>query len=428
MRILLACEFYYPSVGGVQEVIRQVAEGLVAKGHAVTVATSHMAERPSRVHNGVAIEEFRVSGNTVRGMSGDVDGYRQYLVAGDYDVLMVKAAQQWTFDAMVAVLDQIPRPKVFIPCGFSSLYEPAYGDYFREMPEALAKFDHLIFYASDYRDVNMARDHGLTSFSIVPNGASRREFEVPRDPEFRGRMGIAEEAFVVLTVGRPGYAKGHWDLANAFALADFGRGRAALIMNGTVTREPRKAITPRRVARACVELVRPYARPVKRFLLRKPPWPKDPIEPIKSVLRRVNRARPAKVAMVKDLPRAEVVQAYLNSDLFVFASHIEYSPLVLYEAAAAGLPFLTVPVGNAQEIAEWTGGGVVCPAARDERGYTQVDPAVLAEKISGLAADRPLLANLGQTGHQAWLERFTWETIVDKYEAIFTDLVRRAGA
>jgi L-malate glycosyltransferase len=427
MRILLACEFYYPSVGGVQEVMRQVAEGLVARGHTVTVATGYIAERQRRLHNGVSIKEFNISGNTVRGMSGNVDAYRRYLVAGDYDILMVKAAQQWTFDAMVAVLDQIPRPKVFIPCGFSSLFEPAYADYFREMPAALAKFNHLIFYASDYRDVNMARDHGLSNFSIVPNGASRREFEVPRDPEFRRRMGIPEDAFIVLTVGNPGVPKGHWELADAFGLADFGTKPAFLILNGTMTRGPKDGRL-RALRTAAILAFRTQAGRVKRFVFRLPPRRKDPREPIEVVVARINQAAPAKQAVVTDLPRAELVQAYRNSDLFVFASHVEYSPLVLYEACAAGLPFLTVPVGNSMEITEWTGGGVVCPAARDERGYTQVDPAILAEKISSLAANPALLASLGKTGRQASLERFTWEKIVDQYEAIFADLVGKAGS
>jgi glycosyltransferase involved in cell wall biosynthesis len=129
-----------------------------------------------------------------------------------------------------------------------------------------------------------------------------------------------------------------------------------------------------------------------------------------------------------ELPRTEVIQAYLNSNLFVFASHVEYSPLVLFEAAAAGLPFLTVPVGNSAEIAEWTGGGVVCPAPRDEHGYTLVDPAVLAENIRSLAADPEKLAALGQAGRRAWSARFTWDKIVDKYEAIFTDLVGKGAS
>jgi glycosyltransferase involved in cell wall biosynthesis len=113
------------------------------------------------------------------------------------------------------------------------------------------------------------------------------------------------------------------------------------------------------------------------------------------------------------------VQAYLNSDLFVFASNVEYSPLVLFEAAAAGLPFLSVPVGNAEEIARWTGGGEICPAPRDAQGYTRVEPRVLAERMQVLAADREKLKRMGEAGRRSWLERFTWAKIADQYEALF---------
>jgi glycosyltransferase involved in cell wall biosynthesis len=397
VRILLACEFYHPSVGGVQEVMRQVAERLVERRHSVTVATSYLPERRDRQHNGVTIAEFKVSGNLVRGLSGDVEAYRRYVLAGDYDVFMVKAAQQWTFDALVPVLDQVRRPKVFIPCGFSRLYEPTYADYYRAMPMALAEFGRLIFYASDYRDINFARDHGLTDLSIVPNGASEREFSVPADPAFRQRHGIAREAFVVLTVGSFTGEKGHRELAEAFTLAEFGDRPAVLLLNGN----PPPGVPGgrwRTKLRAGAVYLRRHAGRLRRLWRRVRGQRSTAREPIASLVKRINRAAPAKHAMIVNLPRAELVQAFLNSDLFVFASNIEYSPLVLYEAAAAGLPFLTVPVGNAAEIAEWTRGGVVCPARNDERGYTRVDPAVLAEHISRLAGDRTSLERLGRAG------------------------------
>jgi glycosyltransferase involved in cell wall biosynthesis len=426
MRILLACEFYYPSVGGVQEVMRQVAERLVARGHTVTIATSVLPERQDRELNGVTIAEFEVSGNLVRGLSGDVDAYRRYVVQGDFDVFMVKAAQQWTFDALLPVLDQIGRPKVFIPCGFSALHERTYAKYYREMPGVLAKFDHLIFYASDYRDINLARDHGLSSFSIVPNGASEREFCVPADPGFRPRHEIEEEAFVVLTVGSFTGEKGHRELAEAFALAHFHGRSAILILDGNVL--PGVKVGGRRARlRAGVAFLRRFAGRLRRLGLWALGQRTQARESIATLVKRINRAAPAKRALIVNLPRPELVQAYLNSDLFVFASNIEYSPLVLFEAAAAGLPFLTVPVGNAAEIAEWTGGGVVCPAPQDDRGRTRVDPTVLAEHISRLAEDPALLEALGRAGREAWSRRFTWDTITDRYEAILADLVGQAG-
>jgi glycosyltransferase involved in cell wall biosynthesis len=122
-----------------------------------------------------------------------------------------------------------------------------------------------------------------------------------------------------------------------------------------------------------------------------------------------------------------VVQAFMTADLFVFASVVEYSPLVLFEAAAAGTPFLSVPVGNSEEIARWTGGGIICPAARDERGYTQVDPNVLARKMRRCMDDPHLLARLGETGRTTWLRQFTWQAIAPRYEAILTGQSCRKG-
>ena len=414
MRILLACEFYSPSVGGVQEVMRQLAERLVERGHAVSVATSFLPERELRELNGVTIVEFKVSGNLVHGLSGEIEAYRNHVLQDGYDVFMVKAAQQWTFDALLPVLGRMRKPKVFVPCGFSGLFEPAYAEYFRAMPEALRKFEHLIFYASDYRDVNFARSHGLTNFSIVPNGADEREFGVPIDPGFRRRHAIAEEAFVVLTVGTlVGGRKGHSDLAQAFALAPPAIDPAVLVLNGNSPPRVFSGRTPGQMLRRIAHLLKDGAAVRKSSLA--------------TLVARINGAAPGRRAMITDLPRSELVQAYLNSDLFVFASRIEYSPLVLYEAAAAGLPFLSVPVGNAAEIAEWTGGGVICPASRDERGYTHVDPEVLAEHIARLAADPAARAKLSEAGRRNWSEKYTWDLITDRYEAILAGLSGQNG-
>jgi glycosyltransferase involved in cell wall biosynthesis len=127
-----------------------------------------------------------------------------------------------------------------------------------------------------------------------------------------------------------------------------------------------------------------------------------------------------RLLLVTDFERRELVQAYMAADLFVFASNIEYSPLVLYETVAAGTPFLSVPVGHTEEIARWTGGGMICPAEKDERGYTRVAPAVLAREIAKAIEDPKKLSSLGKAGQDAWKERFTWSAIAREYEAILS--------
>lgn len=444
MRILLACEFYYPSVGGVQEVMRQLAERLVERGHAVTVATSFLAERKSRELNGVRIAEFKVSGNLVGGLEGDVEAYRRYVIESDCDVFMVKAAQQWTFDALIAVLDGIRKPKVFIPCGFSGLHEPAYADYFRLMPEALHKFDRLIFYASNYRDINFAREHGIKKFVVIPNGASEREFSVQRDSGFRQRHGILPDAFVILTVGSLTRLKGHLELAKAFERCEFKGRPAFLILNGNVPRPAsftRYGFFTQRLRRAWITARGRYRNEgvtrLSKWILRtlviraRLGWVLRALgyiapETVEEVVARINSRGAGRRAVVKDLPRAELVQAFLNSDLFVFASKVEYSPLVLYEAAAAGLPFLSVSVGNAEEIAKWTGGGVVLRSSKDDHGFTQADPAALAREMGRLVESPAELARFAKDARQNWETQFGWDKIVLLYEKVFNECTASA--
>ena len=483
MRLLFCCEFYYPSRGGVQEVMRQIAEHLVKVGHQVTVATTRLAEREFVSYNGVAIEEFTVSGNLVNGLTGEIQRYQGFLKTFPANAILINAAQQWTFDAALPVLDAISARKVCIPCGFSGLYWPEFRSYFRKMPDFLREFDHLIFHAGSYRDIDFAREHNLGNYSIVPNGASEEEFLVPPRKNFRATLGIAEDDFLILTVGAPISSKGHAELAAALALLPT-TGPVSLILNGDWpaerplaafdsspaapcsgeaaegNNEPENAAAGLAVRRSHFRRARDLwhehgtlftLRHTGRFLVYHgsglivrliiQPWRRfrhNLQSASRSVFGAVTRhstsyppltidewiaaahAQGHKKVLKTSLSRDDTVQAFLAADLFVFASNIEYSPLVLFEAAAAGTPFLTVPVGNSPEIAQWTGGGVLCPALVDELGYTRVDPAVLAKSIEALMKDETLRRRLGEAGRTSFREKFCWRLIAKSYEEILS--------
>jgi glycosyltransferase involved in cell wall biosynthesis len=420
MRILFCCQFYAPSVGGVQELIRQIAERLVARGHQVTVATSSLPNRDFDTLNGVSIQEFAVTGNLASGMGGEIRKYQDFLLAGQFDVMLVYAAQQWTFDALWPILDRIAYRKVFFPSGFSGLYEPGYARYFRELPEILKKFDHLVFNTNKYRDIDFARAHGLEHYSVIPNGASEEMFNVPADPAFRARHGIPEQSFLFLTVGSFTGLKGHLELAKAFQRLRVPEGQhATLILNGNEVQVLESSIGG--MWGKLMGLVRTHGlRHASRRI-----WQRvfGAADSPKRIAEEINRAQPNKRVLIADFPRRELTQAFMAADLFVFASNIEYSPLVLYECAAAGTPFLTVDVGNAVEIAQWTGAGVVCPSHVDKRGYTRVDEGALAREMEKLMGQPEKLAELGATGKRNWLERLTWSKIAIEYERLFLSLL-----
>jgi glycosyltransferase involved in cell wall biosynthesis len=496
MKLLLACEFYHPSRGGVQEVMRQLAERFVTAGHDVTVATTFIPERTFSEWNGVKIAEFDISGNHVRGLRGEVERYQEFLAAFDGDALLIKAAQQWTFDASWPALDKIRCKKVFIPCGFSALYEPTYAEYFKKLPSILDKFDNLIFYAEEYRDVNFVRAHGLTKLTFLPNGASEEEFSTPPAPGIRTRLGIPEDALLMITVGTPTGMKGHFEVAEAFARLDSRGRRLALVLNGqwgarpidllpqevqgatkhppeldrlvadllpqegksatkirqrasigglgAIKRRARATLAQRglrafakrvllwtyfRTLRLMVTLLRLMLKPVRKaayfihLVVSHALFPnKRPPPPPRTIDQAIADAEydPLKTVRKIELARPEVIELFFAADLFVFASKVEYSPLVLFEACAAGLPFISVPAGNSEEIARWTGGGVICPAEKDERGYVKVDPAVLASEIDRLLQDDNRRSILGESGRQAWEKRYSWNLIATLYLAVLS--------
>jgi glycosyltransferase involved in cell wall biosynthesis len=440
MKLLLCCESYWPHRGGVQEVMRQIAERMAAAGHDVSVATRVHPDRKMDVHNGVRIHAFAVTGNLVTGIRGEADRYRKFLVDFDGDAILIKAAQQWSFDALWPVLDRIKARKVFVPCGFSSFYEPSFKDYFRQLPDILRKFDHLIFYAEHYRDIDFARANGITNFSIIPNGASEVEFgrATRQDGRLRQELGIPAADLVLLTVGAPTSAKGHEIVAEAFAQADLGGRSATLILNGDwpsgrFTTSHFRAVLQRFASLNSMQKgVRLFREAgvtgVMNRLFPKPPPKRAGVAEIAgAAVQGVSKEAPSPVSasvpvrrtvLRVNLPREKVVDAFFEADLFVFASKVEYSPLVLFESAAAGTPFLTVPAGNAGEIARWTGGGWLCPADVDERGYIKVSPTVLAREIEKGLRSPEYLGELGAAGRQTWLDRFTWAKIAQSYERI----------
>jgi glycosyltransferase involved in cell wall biosynthesis len=439
----------------VQEVMRQIAERMAARGHDVTVATSQHRSRKLGVVNGVKIRGFKAGGKLVYGLNGQIDKYREFVRTFEADAILIMAAQQWSFDALWPILDDIKARKVFIPCGFSGLYEPDFAEYFVQLPGVLRKFDHLVFNAEKYRDIDFVKNIGLSNFTVLPNGISEGDFEQEADGQFRRKLGIPDEAFLFLTVGNPIEAKGHRQVVDAFSRLDVDGQTAVLLSiagwSGSGSRSASGvSLRLMEIVRlegyhGLVQLVRrklfnPLGANVRyldsvaqrlRYIIQVEGWDgikqlvrrkltrqsSTPLESIESMAAKAS-VQPFKRVILTDLERRDLIQAYLAADLFVFASRIEYSPLVLFEAAAAGTPFLTGPVGNADEIVRWTGGGILCEATKDDRGYTRVDPGTLADAMARCMKDRERLSRLGATARERWRRCFAWKIVAGYYEDI----------
>ncbi len=392
MKILHTAEWYWPSVGGAQEVIRQISRRLVQRGHEVTVATSAMPHRGAMTHEGVTIEPFHISGNAALGLQGEVKRYQQFLREGAFDIMLNYAAQQWTTDAALEVIPDLPYACCLATCGFSGLNQPAYTDFFTQLPKQLATYDQLICHSATYQDYQFLKQHDLTSqCTVIPNGCGKDEFGILPD-DFRQRHDIAHDKLLVLSLGSHTGLKGHEFAIEAFAKAKLNN--ACLLIVGN---------TPP----GCF----------KQFLKCK----------AKAWSAKIKSLGRLDIRLV-NLPRHDVLGAYHAADLLLLASQVEAAPLVLYEAAASATPFLSSEVGNAHEIAEQTGGGIIIPTAQQSPGRTLVDVDALAQQLRALASDPERRQAMGQSGRRAWMSRFTWDCITDQYESLYHQLIDQRKA
>lgn len=390
MKILHTVESYYPSVGGMQEVVKQISERLVRLGYQVTVATRSNSNRVDKVFNGVSIEEFNISGNHVLGYKGtdaEIKRYQDYLTNSDFDVVTNFAAQQWATDLALPILDKIKAKKVFVPTGFSALYIPRYKKYFGCMKIWMKKYDMNVFLSDDYRDVNFAKKYGINKRVLIPNGAASEEFEKKYDYNFREEFGIPASDFLIITVGSHTGSKGHRELIEIF--------RKAKIENATL------AIIGNSFGGGCTKYCK-FAE-----------WLSN------------KKLFGYKKIIVPDLTRLQTVVAYQQADLFLFPSNIECSPIVLFESMASKTPFLTSDVGNSKEIVKWSKAGLVMKTSKSENGNSNVDIKDGVLSVKKLYKDVELRNILSKNGYESWKKKFSWEVISKKYESLYISIIKQ---
>lgn len=388
MKILHTVESYWPALGGMPEVVAQLSERLAERGHNVTVATSLSAGRHTDTHNGVKIVPFDIRGNQVKGYAGsekEIKRYEDFLVNGGFDIVTTFAAQQWSVDLVLPILEKIKAKKVFVPTGFSRLVDPLYADYFSSLPERMNQYDMNVFLSDTYQDIVFARKNGVRNIIIIPNGADEREFSNDdQKNDIRNRLGIPQDHFLILHVGSHTGKKGHREAVEIFSRANIRNATLLIIGNS--------------FGRGCTYSCM---------------W--------RNIIHKFNFGSNKKLIMTS-LSRPDTVLAYKTADLFLFPSNIECSPIVLFEAAAAGVPFLASDAGNSAEIVQWTGGGVILPTAQKKSGYITVDIPTSVKLLEKMYEDETLRQQLGHSGYRVWKERFTWDKISHAYEDLYKKL------
>jgi L-malate glycosyltransferase len=387
MKICHAVEYYYPSTGGAQEAVKQLSERLVKRGHEVTVVTKYLPYRKDLVQNGVKIIQFDISGNPVKGYVGEIDGFRNILLKSDFDVILFYAAQQWTTDLAIPILNKINSIKILAPCGFSGLYDKRFESYFQNFSNILNNFDAFVFFSKAYRDYGYFIDKTSKPIYVIPNGADENEFENLNKDHLKN-IKVTDQIFNIVLIGNHTKLKGHREAITLFKISNIKNANLYIIGK-------KNKLSLCFISCKTIEFLNKI-----------------------NIMNNSNK----KIKII-DCTREEVIKFLNDADLFLFPSQIECSPIVLFESMASKTPFFSTDVGNASEIADLSQGGLILPTVIKPNGLSY--PLMIESKkiIEYYYNNRKLLFDMGERGYDYWIKNCTWDIIASKYEKVYMELV-----
>lgn len=388
MKIIHCVESYYPNVGGMQEVVKQLSERMAKLGHEVIVCTRFHNDRNFTQLNNVYIEAFKIEGNPFASNTAEEKRYESYLINTNADVITFFAAQQWATNLALPILNQIKAKKVSVPTGYSGLYWPEFKQYFEDMKTYIHGYDMNVYLSDDYRDINFARENGVKNLMIIPNGAAEDEFLKEEQINVRKELNLKQDTFLLLHVGSYTGWKGHEELIEIFRKSKLKN--AALIMVGNNYEQFFKSMP----------------KYIKRFIN----W-------------YLIKFSFSKKIFFKHFSREFTVAAYKQANIFIFPSNIECSPIVLFESAAAKLPFLATDVGNSNEIAKWTKGGKILPTYKDSNGFSHVKINEAIKMLNDFYDNENERKAMAEESHNIWKEKYSWKKITLEYEKLYKNLI-----
>ena len=408
MKIIHVSPMYFPVLGGAELHLKEVSEGLAARGHEVTVLTTNIRNswdlwdaRPANLPeeesiNGVKIVRLQPDGGALGklirlcwNMPGGYRGFNWLLSPSGVD-LFLKGPR--TFGVIPYLLssnaDVVASMNWYWPLGhychlarrlkpyklvgiplFHTAEDWCLRDIYRQM---LSSCDAIVTnteYEADFSRRSNARNVHAVGVGIHPDNFEKRDGRAVRAAYHIGHHPV------VGFIGRP--------MAN--------KGIATVIA------------AMRQVWKTNSEV---------RLLIAGPEPPPSTREMLQlHELMTLERGRVIRICDFTDADKASIFDAV---DVFVLPSVGESFGIAYLEAWMCGKPVIGADIGPTRDVIhDGVDGLLVKPN----------DSPALAEKIIALLSDPLRREQMGQSGKKKTLARFTWNRIIDKMEYVYRDVV-----
>ncbi len=370
--------------GGAEQVVRDLAEGLAATQHEVTLAFLEGSDVPLAHLEAAGIRCVRLLDRREFADSALADFTPSCIFH------LRRLIREFSPDLVHA---HVPRPtlwtaaaKRFFSLGVPLVYtehnmQDAYGTLGRLLYRFfLPATDHVVCISTAARLSFLAGwgwDGGRVT--TIWNGISASRVRSTADPdETRKALGVSPEAWVVCNVGHLTTRKAQEVLVEAMARVHAQLPSAHCWIVGRPEIEP----TTARAVRQTVDTCDAHTY----------------------------------VSLLGH--RRDIAGLLAASDIFVLSSRQEGFPITILEAMAGGKPVVATDVGGCAEAVVHRETGLIVPPE---------DPQALAEALQYLLEHPDEARAMGEAGHRRVEEHFTVETMVRRHIEVYAEVRANAG-
>lgn len=364
MNIAICVNSFHPLVGGCEAVTYKLAEHLSARGHSIFILTRRVAGRVATTYR-----KFRV----IEYLPRDLPGFQARLDQIKPDVVFVYSD---VFDFFRHLLTSSKYRLIIALCGANWLF--AHKSFVNILYQNTKQISKLICHSVYDRDYKLCCTERLRDkLTVIPNAVDLSEFDNNHISKTTLLPGL-DQRFVILNVSNFFPGKGQQHIPDILNLLP----------------------DPQRIAYVQVSTDIDY--PVGKHLELE--WQK---------LLHTKLKPDIKVVFKKNISREETIGLFRNSNVFVFPTEKEVAPLVILEAMAAELPWVSCDVGSVPGLQ----GGRCIMAARNAMYESLIDSRVkglFASAINDLI-HKPAIAKSGRLQ----IEReMTWDKVLPQYESV----------
>ncbi len=356
-RVLIACDYYWPSVGGVETIAANFGSALVQLGFEVDVAARALPERTVDIYRSMRIHSLDAITPGTNGLSKASIQLRELIETGKYSAVVIQADPlNW----VIWSLEGLRKPehtKVFVqPLINEEGYAKWAGlrDFRQRLGAVLRRSDLVVCLTNQGPDTRFLNEERI-SFIQLPNATTPVETLI----DFRREYGFDVNKPLLVHVANLWPVKNHLNLVSTFKKLEIDC-QLALIGN-----------------------------------------PSSDIDYVNQVHAAV--AGDSRIKLMHGFASEQVAAAMKAADLVLLASLGEVFPVTILEAMSHAKAWLATPeCGAANELS----GGIIAPLKEF--------PCL----ITKLLQDRGLLTRLGELGYAHWNCCNDWSVVAGAWQQL----------